>query len=94
MAQTFDQIAGMPGWCGDVLRLVFHGGTTYVGLYVGTKEKEGFLKYFAWVMGVGNGLAAVADIISVAKRILGTHPPEPAVPPASNPPAGDAAPAG
>jgi len=78
----------MPGWCGDVLRLTFHGGTTYVSLYVGTKEKAGFLKYFAWVMGVGNGLAAIADIISVAKRIMGTHPPEPPIVPTPNPPGG------
>lgn len=74
LAQTFEEVAGWPGWCGDVLRLTFHSGTTYLGIAVGLSQKSGFLKYFAWVLGVGNGLAAIADAISIGKRIAGTHP--------------------
>lgn len=72
--QTFEEVVGWPAWVGDVLRLSFHGGTTYLGIKVGLAERSGFLKYFSWVLGVGNGLAAIADIISIGKRLTGTHP--------------------
>lgn len=76
MGQTFEQIVGWPGWAGDLLRLTFHSGTTFLGLHVGLESKEGFIKYLAWVLAVGNGLAAIADVISLMKRAFGTHPPE------------------
>lgn len=72
--QTFEEVVGWPGWVGDALRLTFHGGTTYLGIKVGLSEGNGFLKYFSWVLGVGNGLAAIADLISIGKRLAGTHP--------------------
>lgn len=78
MGQTFEQIMGWPGWTGDLLRLTFHSGTAFLGVHVGLRSKEGFIKYLSWVLGIGNGLAAVADVISLAKRAFGTHPPEPA----------------
>lgn len=80
LSQTFDQLMGWPAFMGDLLRLTFHGGTAYLGAYVGLKEK-GALMWIAWILGVGNGLAAVADVISLTQRVLGTHPPEWVPPP-------------
>jgi hypothetical protein len=74
--QTFDEIAGLPKWSGDVLRLIFHGGTTWLGITVGLKDKNPWVSGIAWVLAVGNGLAGVADLISLAKRVAGIHPPE------------------
>ena len=80
LGQTFDQLMGWPAFMGDVLRLVFHGGTAYLGTHVGLKEK-GAVRWIAWILGVGNGLAAVADVISLIQRAFGTHPPEWVPPP-------------
>jgi len=76
IGQTFDQIMGWPSYMGDVLRLLFHGGTTWLGISVGLKEKNRWVSGIAWILAVGNGLAGIADLISVGKRIAGVHPPE------------------
>lgn len=75
LSQTFDELLGWPPFMGDVLRLTFHGGTTYLGVRVGLQEKNKVISAIAWVLGVGNGLAALADIVSLIKRAAGTHPP-------------------
>ena len=77
MAQTFDEIAGLPRWSGDVLRVIFHGGTTWLGIRVGLQSRDKWVAGIAWVLGIGNGLAGIADLISLVKRATGTHPPEP-----------------
>lgn len=86
MGQQFDQLLGWHPVFGDLLRLTFHAGTGYFGIRVGLKER-GFLKGLAWVLGVGNGLAAIADVVSLIQRAVGTHPAEgkpvaPSAPPA------------
>lgn len=75
LSQTFDEIMGWPPAAGDVLRLMFHGGTTWMGIRVGITDKNKWVSSIAWVLAVGNGLAAIADIISLVKRATGTHPP-------------------
>lgn len=75
LGQTFDEILHWNPAFGDLLRLTFHAGTGYLGTYVGMKER-GFISTLAWILGVGNGLAAIADAISLIKRAAGTHPPE------------------
>lgn len=59
---------------GDVLRLAFHGGTTWLGIKIGLRDKNPWVSGIAWVLGVGNGLAAIADVVSLIKRATGTHP--------------------
>ena len=77
IGQTFDQIMGWPPAAGDILRLLFHGGTTWLGITVGLKEKNQWISGIAWVLAAGNGLAGIADLISLTKRALGVHPVEP-----------------
>lgn len=76
MGQTFDQYFAWPPAVGDVVRLAFHGMTSYLGIHVGLKE-SGFLSYFGWFIGIGQGIGALCDIISLGERIAGVHPPEP-----------------
>lgn len=85
LAQTFDQIIGWTPLMGDVLRLTFHGIATYLGIWVGlniNKVKTGnkttktVTAALGWALAGGQGLGAIADIISLGKRALGTHPPE------------------
>lgn len=75
LGQTFDQMMGWHPATGDLIRLAFHGSSAYLGLYVAVHAK-GFVSYLGWILGVGQGLGAVLDIVSLMKRALGTHPPE------------------
>lgn len=74
LGQTFDDFLGLSPAMGDVVRLVGHGAATYVGLYVGLKE-TGFISALGWLLGVGHGVASVLDVVSLAQRAAGTHPP-------------------
>lgn len=76
LSQTFDQLLGWPPFMGDVIRLVFHGGTAYLGIAVGLKEGKSLLGILGWFLGVGNGIGAACDAVSLLKRAAGTHPPE------------------
>jgi hypothetical protein len=75
LGQTFDQLLGFTPAMGDIIRLAFHTASTYLGIYVGLKEK-GPIKYLGWVLGVGQGIGAVCDAISLGKRAMGIHPSE------------------
>lgn len=92
MAQTFDEIVGWSPAVGDVLRLTFHSIATYLGIWVGLnghKVKTGSKTVrivtvgLGWALAGAQGLGAIADIISLGKRITGTHPPEQISPPVS-----------
>lgn len=74
LGQTFDEFLGMPAFCGDLIRLIFHGGTTFLGIHVGLREGTSFIGILGWILGIGNGLGAIADTISLIKRATGTHP--------------------
>lgn len=87
LAQTFDDYLKIGPAAGDVLRLVFHGIAVYLGVWVGLNAKHLQTKnktvkkatvILGWVLAGGQGLGALADVISLAQRALGTHPPEPA----------------
>jgi hypothetical protein len=80
LGQTFDEMLGFTPAMGDVLRLVYHTGGTWLGLYIGMREK-GFMSVLGWAIGLGMGLAAVLDVVSLGKRVVGTHPPEKVAPP-------------
>lgn len=75
LGQTFDQLLGFTPAMGDVIRLGFHTASTYLGIYVGLKEK-GFVSYLGWFLGVGQGIGAICDAISLGKRAMGIHPSE------------------
>lgn len=75
MGQTFDQILGWAPCTGDVCRLTFHSGAAVLGVYVGLKEK-GWISALGWIIGIGEGIAGILDIVSLVKRATGTHPPE------------------
>lgn len=83
LGQTFDELIGLPGSCGDILRLVYHAGGTWLGIRTGLKEK-GVTSTIGWILGVGMGVAGILDVVSLGKRIAGTHPkpvpPQPAPP--------------
>lgn len=75
LGQTFDQILGWPACTGDLCRLTFHAGATALGFHVGLTGK-GFWSALGWVVGVGQGIAGLLDLVSLYKRATGTHPPE------------------
>lgn len=90
MAQTFDQILNITPATGDVIRLAFHGLATYIGVWVGlnaNKVKTGnktvkkLTAGLGWILAGGHGLGAIADVVSLIKRITGTHPPDAPSPP-------------
>ncbi len=81
LGQTFDEMLGFTPALGDVLRFVYHSGGAWLGVYVGQKEKSGLLSNIGWVIGIGMGVAAILDVVSLGKRICGTHPPEKIAPP-------------
>lgn len=74
LGQTFDQYLGFSPAMGDALRLAYHAGGTWLGIYVGAKEK-GFKSVVGWVLGIGMGIAAGLDLLSLGQRAAGTHPP-------------------
>lgn len=85
IGQTFDEIVGWSPAMGDVLRLTFHGIATYLGVWVGlniNKVKTGnkttktVTAALGWALAAGQGLGAIADVVSLFKRATGTHPPE------------------
>jgi len=75
MGQTFDQLLGWTPAMGDIVRLGFHTASTYLGIYVGMKEK-GAVSYLGWFLGIGQGIGAICDAISLGKRAMGIHPSE------------------
>lgn len=93
LGQTFDEIMGWSPAVGDVIRLTFHGIATYLGIWVGlnaNRIKRGnrtvhqVTAGLGWALAGGQGLGAIADIISLIKRAAGTHPPEKLSPPVSD----------
>jgi hypothetical protein len=85
VGQTFDEIIGWSPAAGDILRLTFHGIATYLGIWVGlnankiktgNKTTKTVTIALGWALAAGQGLGAIADVISLAKRATGTHPPE------------------
>lgn len=75
LGQTFDKYLGMTPAMGDVLRLVYHGGGTWLGIHVALKE-SGFMSGFGWFLGLGMGIAGILDLVSLGERAAGTHPPD------------------
>lgn len=75
LGQTFDQYLGFSKEMGDVIRLVFHGGGAWLGIHVGLKE-NGVLSALGWFFGLGHGIGAVLDVVSLLERVSGTHPEE------------------
>lgn len=75
LSQTFNEMLGMPQFCGDVIRLMVHGVSAYLGMYVGDKER-GVLSAVGWTFGTLNAFGALIDGVSLVKRAAGTHPPE------------------
>lgn len=94
LGQTFDQMFGWSPMAGDAFRLFFHTSTAYLGISVGLNSKSGFLKYFGWFLGLGQGIAAMCDATSLLQRAIGTVPVEQAPAPGAQPiPAANSLPA-
>lgn len=75
LSQRFEDILGWSGIAGDLLRTAFHSTTAVLGFHVWVTDK-GFWKYFGLILGLGQTVGALCDIISLGKRLAGTHPPE------------------
>lgn len=75
LSQRFEQVLGWNDATGDVLRALFHTTTAALGYHVWINDK-GFWKYFGLVLGFGQSVGAICDLISLGKRIAGTHPAE------------------
>lgn len=75
IGQTFDSLFKWSGATGDLIRLAFHGTTAALGFHVWVGDK-GFWKYFGLFLGIGQTIGAICDVISLGKRVAGTHPPE------------------
>jgi len=75
LAQRFENVLGWNDATGDVLRALFHTTTAALGYHVWINDK-GFWKYFGLILGFGQSVGAICDLISLGKRIAGTHPTE------------------
>ncbi len=76
LGQTFDEMMGWSPAAGDLVRLGFHGMTSWLGIYVGI-HGHGVLSFFGWFLGIGQGLGALLDVVSLLKRATGILPDEP-----------------
>lgn len=75
LGQTFDEILGLSPEVGDILRLVYHGGGTWLGFHVAMANgKTPWLSAIGWMIAGGMGIAGVLDVVSLLKRACGTHP--------------------
>jgi len=75
LGQTFDEILGIPPELGDVLRLLYHTGGAWLGLtYALNGTRNPIMQAVGWVLGGGMAVAALLDVVSLAKRACGTHP--------------------
>lgn len=92
LSQTFDGYLSFPPAMGDVIRLTFHSIATYLGIWVGlnakriktgNKTQKTITVALAWALAGGQGIGAILDVVSLAQRIAGTHPPEPSATPAA-----------
>lgn len=92
LGQTFDDIMGWSPTVGDVIRLTFHGIATYLGIWVGLNGHKVPMKNktlrvvtigMGWALAGGQGLGAIADVVSLIKRATGTHPSDQPSPPVS-----------
>lgn len=82
LGQRFDQLLEWGAISGDVLRLTVHSLSAYLGYYVWlSAPKKSFPKYFGLGIGVLQTFGGICDLISLAQRATGTHPPENACPP-------------
>ena len=70
LGQTFDQMMALPAWTGDAIRLMVHGSTGVLGIYVGTLDK-GLWSTLGWIVGVVSSFAALLDICSLISRAFG-----------------------
>lgn len=70
LGQTWDQMMELPAWCGDCVRLVVHGSTGVMGIYLGTLGK-GLWSALGWIVGIVSSFAAVLDIASILGRLAG-----------------------
>lgn len=75
LGQRFEDVLGWSGAAGDLLRTGFHTATAVLGYRVWIADK-GFWKYFGLILAVGQTVGAICDLISLGKRIAGTHPAE------------------
>jgi len=76
MGQKFDEQMELPGWLGDVIRLLGHGGMGLVGIHSGTKN-SGFWGTLAWIVGIMSSFAALLDVCSLIGRLRPAAPPPP-----------------
>ncbi len=75
LGQTFDEMLGFSPAMGDTIRLVYHSGGAWLGFHVALANgKRPVLSFIGWFIGVGMGIAAILDVVSLAQRAFGTHP--------------------
>lgn len=72
LGETFDEMLGFSPMLGDLLRLAGHGLGSWVGVYAGIYGKSSWMRAVGWVIGVGQGLTGVCDVVSIIQRLV--HP--------------------
>lgn len=72
LGQTFDQMLSLGPEAGDIIRLIFHGATSYLGVHVGMNEK-GLLSGLGWFLGIGQGIGAALDVYSLIERAVSSN---------------------
>lgn len=70
LGATFDTMMELPGWAGDLLRFLGHGGMGFVGIYMGA-DKTGFISTIGWIVGIMSAFAALLDVCSLIGRMGG-----------------------
>ena len=76
LGQTFDEILGFTPAMGDAIRLFFHSTSSFLAFKVALGKEKGFIQYLGWFLGIGQGVGAICDALSLVKRALGLHPSE------------------
>ena len=70
LGETFDQMLGFNPLLGDLIRLGGHSLATWVGLYAAFYAESRWVKAAGWIIGIGQGLAGICDVISVGQRLV------------------------
>lgn len=77
LGETFDEMLGFSPLLGDLLRLAGHGLGSWVGLYAGIYGKSNWMKAVGWLIGIGQGLTGLCDVVSIVQRVVRPAPSPP-----------------
>lgn len=70
LGETFDQMLGFSPMLGDLLRLGGHSLGSWVGVFAGLYAQSKWMRAVGWIIGIGQGLAGVCDVVSIGQRLF------------------------